>query len=63
MVCSMIMNLKEAREKGKMEQFIKELGEKYPPPNKKRLERVLKSMALGTAKPKPGTSRKGSRGN
>ena len=57
------MNLKEARELGKTDQFIKELGEKYPPPNKKRLERVLKSMVSGTVKPKRGTSRKGSRGN
>jgi hypothetical protein len=57
------MNLKEAREKGKMDEFIKEHGGKYPPANKKRLHRVLKSMALGTAKPKRGTSRKGSRGS
>jgi hypothetical protein len=57
------MNLKEARAKGKMDQFIKQYDEKYPPANKKRLERVLKSMVSGTAKPKRGTSRKGSRGS
>jgi hypothetical protein len=55
------MNLKEARAKGKMEQFIKEYEGKYPPANKRRLKRLIKSMALGTAKPKRGTSRKGSR--
>jgi hypothetical protein len=57
------MNLKEAREKGKMEQFIKEYDEKYPPANKKRLAKLLKSVVLGTVKPKRGTSRKGSGGN
>jgi hypothetical protein len=55
------MNLKEAREQGKMEQFIKEHDEKYPPANKKRLAKLLKSVVSGTVKPKRGTSRKGSR--
>jgi hypothetical protein len=54
------MNFKEAREQNKIAQFIKE-REGQPPADKKRLHRVLKSMALETAKPKPGTSRKGSR--
>jgi hypothetical protein len=57
------MNLKEARAKGKMEQFIKEYDAKYPPANKKRFTKILKSMVSGTAKPKLGTSRKGSRGS
>lgn len=57
------MNLKEAREKGKMEQFIKEHEEKFPPANRKRFHKLLKSAALGTAKSKQGTSRKGSRGS
>jgi hypothetical protein len=57
------MNLKEAREKGKMDQFIKEHDAKYPPANKKRLAKLLKSVVLGTVKPKRGTSRKGSRGS
>ena len=57
------MNLKEAREKGKMAQFIKEHDEKYPPANKKRLAKLLKSVVSGTAKSKRGTSRKGSRGS
>jgi hypothetical protein len=54
------MNFKQAREKNKIEQFIKEHDEKYPPANKKRLTKLLKSVVLGTAKPKRGTSRKGS---
>jgi hypothetical protein len=54
------MNFKEAREQNKIAQFVKE-REDQPPADKKRLHRVLKTMALGTAKPKPGTSRKGSR--
>jgi hypothetical protein len=57
------MNLKEAREKGKMEQFIKEHEGKFPPANRKRFQKLLKSAALGTAKSKRGTSRKGSRGS
>jgi hypothetical protein len=57
------MNLKEAREKGKMEQFIKEHDAKYPPANKRRLAKLLKSMVSGTVKPKPGTSRMDSRGS
>jgi hypothetical protein len=57
------MNLKEAREKGKMEQFIKEYDNKYPPANKRRLTKLLKSVVSGTAKSKRGTSRKGSRGS
>jgi hypothetical protein len=31
------MNLKQAREQNKMDQFIKEHDEKYPPANEKRL--------------------------
>ena len=56
------MNLKQAREKGKMAQFIKEHDEKYPPADKKRLTKLLKSVVSGTVKSKRGTSRKGSRG-
>lgn len=54
------MNLKEAREKRKMEQFIRE-REKQPPAEKKRFNKLIKSLASQTAKPKRGTSRKGSR--
>jgi hypothetical protein len=55
------MNLKEAREKGKMDQFIRE-REKQPPANKKRFHRLIKSAAEQTVRAKRGTSRKGSRG-
>jgi hypothetical protein len=57
------MNLKQAREQGKLEQFIKEYDAKHPPADKKRLAKLLKSVVLGTAKPKRETSRKGSRGS
>ena len=56
------MNFKEAREKNKIEQFIRE-RENHPPADKKRLKKLIKSMASGTLKLKQGTSRKGSRGN
>lgn len=55
------MHLKEAREKGKLNQFASEHEKKYPPASKKHFHAVLKSMALGTVKPKRGTSQKGSR--
>jgi hypothetical protein len=54
------MNLKQARDQGKMKQFIKE-REKQPPADKKRLQKLIKSAASQTLKPKQGTSRKGSR--
>jgi hypothetical protein len=57
------MNLKEAREQGKMEQFIKEHDEKYPPAHKKRLAKLLKSVVSGIVKSKRGTSRRGARGS
>ncbi len=54
------MNLKEARSKGKMEQFIRE-REQQPPADKKRFNKLVKTVASQTLKPKRGTSRKGSR--
>jgi len=54
------MNLKQARAKNKLEQFIRE-REKQPPANKKRFQRLIKSVAAQTVKAKRGTSRKGSR--
>ena len=54
------MNFKQARDQNKIEEFIKE-REGQPTADKKRLKKIIKSMALGTAKPKPETSRKGSR--
>jgi hypothetical protein len=56
------MHLKEAREKGKMEQFIRE-REKQPPADKKLLQKLITVAASQTLKPKQGTSRKGSRGS
>jgi len=57
------MTLKEAREKNKLEQFIREREKDTPPGNMRRFKRALKSIVSGTAKSKPGTSRKGSRGS
>lgn len=53
------MHLKEAREKNKIEQFIRE-REGQPPASKKRFKKILKSMASGTVKPEKGTSQKDS---
>lgn len=55
------LTFKEARDKNKIEQFIRE-REGQPPANQRRLKRLLKSMASGTKKPKLGTLPKGSRG-
>jgi hypothetical protein len=57
------MHLKEAKAKGKLEQFIAENEKKYPRASKKHFHGLIKAAALGTAKPKRGTSRKGSRGS
>ena len=57
------MNLKQARDKGKMEQFIKQHEAKHPPADKKRFHKLIKTVASQTLKPKRGTSRKGSRGS
>jgi hypothetical protein len=54
------MNLKEAREQGKLDQFIRE-RDKQPPADKKRFHKLIKTVASQTVKPKRGTSRKGSR--
>jgi hypothetical protein len=54
------MNLKQAREQGKMDQFIRE-REKQPAADKKRFNKLVKTAASQTLKPKRGTSRKGSR--
>ena len=55
------MNLKVARAKNKLSQFILEREKDTLPGNMRRFKRVLKSIVSGTAKPKRGTSRKGSR--
>jgi len=53
------MNLKVAREKNKLDQFIRE-REQQPPADKKRFTKLVKTVAAQTVKPKRGTSRKGS---
>ena len=60
--CVIKMNLKEARSKNKLEQFIHE-REQQPPADKKRFQKLVKTVASQTEKPKQGTSRKGSRGS
>ena len=57
------MHLKEAREKGKMAQFISENEKKYPRASHKHFHKLIKAAVSGTAKLKPGTSRRGVRGN
>jgi len=54
------MHLKEAREKNKLEQFIRE-REKQTPAEKKRFQKLIKTVASQTLKPTQGTSRKDSR--
>jgi hypothetical protein len=55
------MHLKEAREKNKIPQLIKEHGKEYPRASKHHFHAVMNSMVSGTAKPKQGTSKKRSR--
>ena len=57
------MTLKEAKQKNKLDQFILQQEKATPPASKRRFNRVLKSIAAGTAKPKRGTSPSGSRGS
>jgi hypothetical protein len=57
------MHLKEARAKGKLAHFIKEREKTHPQASHKHLHGAIKSMALKTAKPKRGTSRRGSGGS
>ena len=52
------MNLKEARTKGQVEQFIKEHELKFPHADKKNFQKLIKAAASGTLKPKSGTSKK-----
>jgi hypothetical protein len=51
------MNLKQARNRNKLPQFIAEKAKQLPTVNKSRFNRVMKSMILQTAKPVRGTSR------
>jgi hypothetical protein len=53
------MHLKEAREKNKLEQFIKEHEKTHPVASHHHFHAVLKSMASGTVKPKRGTDQHG----
>jgi hypothetical protein len=55
------MHLREAREKGKLSQFVKEHEKKYPRASRVHFYGVIRSMAFGKSKAKRGTSRKASR--
>jgi hypothetical protein len=57
------MHLREAREKGKMKQFIKQTEKDYPHASHVHFHGAIKSMASGKTKPKRGTSRKASSGS
>ena len=51
------MNLKQAKAKNKIDQFIKEREQlKQPPGHKARFKQAVKSMALRKKKPVSGTS-------
>jgi hypothetical protein len=51
------MNLKQAKTKNKLAQFIKEREkEKQPPANSKRFNRAIKLIASGKSKPTSETS-------
>ena len=54
------MNLKEAQEQNKLNQFIKEREKKIPPADKSRLDKALKSMTSEKSLEVPGTSDPGS---
>ena len=54
------MDLKEAREKKKLGQFIREKEKEYPKTNEAQFSVVVKSMASQVAKSKRGTSKKDS---
>ena len=56
------MNLKQAREQGKIDEFIRE-RESQAPAAKKRFQKLIKSVVSKTEKPKRRTSRKGFRGS
>lgn len=56
------MNLKQARAKNKLSQFIKEREKDTPKGSKKQFNKVVKAMALKTSTSKRGTSKKGSPG-
>jgi len=57
------MHLKEAIAKNKLAEFAAEHGKKYPRASKRHFHALIKAAALGTAKPKSKTSRRGARGN
>ena len=52
-----MVNLKKAREKGKLEEFIKE-HEKDTPCDKERLERTINRLSQGKSKSTQGTSKR-----
>jgi hypothetical protein len=55
------MHLKEAIAKNKLKEFAAEHGKKYPRASKRHFESLIQAAVSGTAKPKPGTSRRRSR--
>ncbi len=57
------MNLREALGKRSLERFIKTREKQHTKASHKHFHGAVKSMASKTAKPKRGTSKKGSRGN
>lgn len=54
------MNLKTARDKNKLEHFIKAAEKTHPKASHRHFHGTIKSMVKGTAKAKRGASRKAS---
>ena len=54
------ISLKQAREKGKMKQFMKERGKDTPPADRDRFDDALKSMTSGKSLKARKPSKKGS---
>jgi hypothetical protein len=57
------MHLRDAKSQNKLEDFISEREKTHPRASHRHFHGIVKAMASGTAKPKPGTSKKASRGS
>jgi hypothetical protein len=57
------MNLKDAKAKNKLMEFISLREKTHPKASHAHFHGTIKAMAEGTVKPKRGTSRKASRGS
>ena len=56
------MHLRDAKDKNKLAEFISEREKTHPKASHKHFHAVVKAMAVGSVKPKSGTSKKPSSG-